>query len=92
MKRFSILRALFKKKVVFFNPKLNLTYVSKGDWNNILYDLWMTPYSEDTNESQKIEHENDPEEDKAEIKEFLRKVRSHGSFKIIIGKCGQIKV
>ena len=44
------------------------------------------PFSEDTNESQKIEHENDPEEDKAEIKEFLRKVRSHGSFKIIIGK------
>ena len=52
----------------------------------------MTPYSEDTNESQKIEHENDPEEDKAEIKEFLRKVRSHGSFKIIIGNCGEIKV
>ena len=48
------------------------------------------PFSEDTNESQKIEHENDPEEDKAEIKEFLRKVRSHGSFKIIIGKWGQI--
>merc|ERR1719270_634833 len=40
--------------------------------------------SEDTNEAE-IEHENDPEEDKAEIKEFLRKVRSHGSFKIIIG-------
>ena len=50
----------------------------------------MTPFSEDTNESQKIEHENDPEEDKAEIKEFLRKVRSHGSFKIIIGKKGKL--
>ena len=48
------------------------------------------PFSEDTNESQKIEHENDPEEDKAEIKEFLRKVRSHGSFKIIIGKKGKL--
>ena len=47
-------------------------------------------FSEDTNESQKIEHENDPEEDKAEIKEFLRKVRSHGSFKIIIGKKGKL--
>ena len=57
--------------------------------NNIFCDLWMAPFSEDTNESQKIEHENDPEEDKAEIKEFLRKVRSHGSFKIIIGKWGQ---
>ena len=41
-------------------------------------------FSEDTNEAE-IEHKNDPEEDKAEIKEFLRKVRSHGSFKIIIG-------
>ena len=50
----------------------------------VIYE-W-APFSEDTNESQKNEHENDPEEDKAEIKEFLRKVRSHGSFKIIIGK------
>ena len=40
--------------------------------------------SEDTNEGDG-EQENDPNEEKAEIKEFLRKVRSHGSFKIIIG-------
>ena len=38
--------------------------------------------SDDTNE---LPEHPDPEEDKAEIKEFLRKVRSHGSFKIIIG-------
>ena len=42
-------------------------------------------YSDLDNLEEVEEDEDDEDSDKAEMKEFLRKVRSHGSFKLIMG-------